>query len=198
MLLHRKVLAVLTSFILAKIYWKSLFSTTSILSLTAFYPMWSASKILSEHLKMHFTNIIQCVMEKEMAIHCLEKSMDKGPWQAAVQGVTKSQTRVSDYHSLPTQWSWTSNLWLEFVSCLYYLAVGQIISFHWASVPLCVMIDVIIVGFLGRVVVSRDNGCKAYSRCHVIKTLYISIININRFVWTLLIFDFNQLKDLAK
>ena len=197
MLLYRKVLAVLTSFILAKIYWKSLFSTTSILSLTAFYPMWSASKILSEHLKMHFTNIIQCMMEKEMAIHCLEKSMDKGgrlqsrgSQRVRHEWATIIRSQRSD-HGL-------RNLWLEFVSCLYYLAVGQIISFHWASVPLCVMIDVIIVGFLGWVVVSRGNGCKAYSRCHVIKMLYISIININRFVWTLLIFDFNQLKDLAK
>ena len=27
---------------------------------------------------------------------CLEKSMDRGAWQATVHGVTKSQTRLSD------------------------------------------------------------------------------------------------------
>ena len=135
MLLYRKVLAVLTSFILAKIYWKSLFSTTSILSLTAFYPMWSASKILSEHLKMHFTNIIQCVMEKEMVIHCLEKSMNKGPWQAAVHGVTKSRIWVSDYHSLPTQWSWTSEslTWVCFLSLLPSCWANYILSLGLSS-----------------------------------------------------------------
>ena len=31
---------------------------------------------------------------------CLENSMDKGTWQATVYGVGKSQTRLSDYHSL--------------------------------------------------------------------------------------------------
>ena len=29
---------------------------------------------------------------------CLENSMDRGAWQATVRGVTKSQTRLSDYH----------------------------------------------------------------------------------------------------
>ena len=28
--------------------------------------------------------------------HCLENSVDRGAWQAAVHGVTKSQTRLSD------------------------------------------------------------------------------------------------------
>ena len=31
---------------------------------------------------------------------CLENSRDKGAWQARVHGVTKSQTRLSDYRSL--------------------------------------------------------------------------------------------------
>ena len=36
--------------------------------------------------------------EKEMAIQhsCLEKSMDRGAWQATVYRVTKSQTQPSD------------------------------------------------------------------------------------------------------
>ena len=29
---------------------------------------------------------------------CLENSMDRGAWQAPVHGVTKSQTRLSDWH----------------------------------------------------------------------------------------------------
>ena len=31
---------------------------------------------------------------------CLENSMDRGAWQTIVLGVPKSQTRLSDYHSL--------------------------------------------------------------------------------------------------
>ena len=31
---------------------------------------------------------------------CLENSVDRGAWQAIVHGVTKSQTQLSDYHSL--------------------------------------------------------------------------------------------------
>ena len=29
---------------------------------------------------------------------CLQNPMDRGAWQATVHGVTKSQTRLSDYH----------------------------------------------------------------------------------------------------
>ena len=29
---------------------------------------------------------------------CLENSMDRGAWRATVHGVTKSQTRLSDFH----------------------------------------------------------------------------------------------------
>ena len=40
-------------------------------------------------------------LEKEMAIQysCLENSMGRGAWQAAVHGLTKSWTQLSDYHS---------------------------------------------------------------------------------------------------
>ena len=31
---------------------------------------------------------------------CLENSMDRGAWQATVHAVAKSQTRLSDFHSL--------------------------------------------------------------------------------------------------
>ena len=38
-------------------------------------------------------------LEKEMAIHsCLENPMDRGAWWATVHGVTKSQTRLNDFH----------------------------------------------------------------------------------------------------
>ena len=39
-------------------------------------------------------------LEKAMATHssCLENSMDRGAWQTAIHGVTKSQIRLSDFH----------------------------------------------------------------------------------------------------
>ena len=38
-------------------------------------------------------------LEKAMATHssCLENSMDRGAWQTAIHGVTKSQIRLSDF-----------------------------------------------------------------------------------------------------
>ena len=33
---------------------------------------------------------------------CLENPMDRGPWQATVYGITKSQTQPSDFHFLMT------------------------------------------------------------------------------------------------
>ena len=41
---------------------------------------------------------------------CLENSMDRGAWQATVHGVTKSWTRLSDYHT-------------HFISTFYYQAM---------------------------------------------------------------------------
>ena len=37
----------------------------------------------------------------------LEKSMDRGAWQATVQGIAKSRTRLSDFHIL---WQFMSSL----------------------------------------------------------------------------------------
>ena len=41
------------------------------------------------------------LLEKAVAPHsstlCLENPMDRGAWRAAVHGVTKSQTRLSDF-----------------------------------------------------------------------------------------------------
>ena len=34
---------------------------------------------------------------------CLENSMDRGPWWVTVHGVTKSQTRLSDFHFFQTE-----------------------------------------------------------------------------------------------
>ena len=34
---------------------------------------------------------------------CLENSMDRGAWKAIVQGVTKSQTRLSGFHFTHTR-----------------------------------------------------------------------------------------------
>ena len=36
-------------------------------------------------------------MAPPLECSCLENPMDKGAWKAAVHGVTKSQTRVSDF-----------------------------------------------------------------------------------------------------
>ena len=41
-------------------------------------------------------------LEKGMATHSsiLENPMDRGPWQATVHGITKSQTQLNNYHTL--------------------------------------------------------------------------------------------------
>ena len=42
-------------------------------------------------------------LEKEMATtpySCLENPMDRGDWGATVHGIAKSQTRLSNFHSL--------------------------------------------------------------------------------------------------
>ena len=36
--------------------------------------------------------------------YCLENPMDRGAWQAAVYGVAKSRTRLSDFPSLDLKW----------------------------------------------------------------------------------------------
>ena len=36
---------------------------------------------------------------------CLENSMDREDWQAKVHGVTKSQTRLSNFHFILHLWS---------------------------------------------------------------------------------------------
>ena len=45
------------------------------------------------------------LLEKEVATHssnsCLENSMDGGAWCAIVRGVTKSQTRLSNFTDSP-------------------------------------------------------------------------------------------------
>ena len=37
---------------------------------------------------------------KSLQYSCLENPIDRGAWQATVHGVTKSQTRLSDSHTL--------------------------------------------------------------------------------------------------
>ena len=41
----------------------------------------------------------------------LENSMDRGAWQATVQGVTKSQTRLSDFHFHISIWEYFYSSW---------------------------------------------------------------------------------------
>ena len=47
---------------------------------------------------------------------CLENSMERGAWQATVHGVTKSRTRLSDFHFFTFRWltgikfSWAPHL----------------------------------------------------------------------------------------
>ena len=63
-------------------------------------------------------------LEKGMATHskyfCLENPMDRGSWQATVHGVTKSQTRLSSWHS---QW--------HFSNCTH-ICVTDIYIYIWS------------------------------------------------------------------
>ena len=69
---------------------------------------------------------------------CLENPIDRGAWWATVHGVTKSQTRLSDFHSL------THSLWAQNLSKLpgsFYLQLElqatmlQKTSIHFRYLP---------------------------------------------------------------
>ena len=54
--------------------------------------------------------------------------MDRGPWQATVHGVAKSQTRLSDCHTGPM--SSHTQLGIDLHLCVYYFPVCPVIAFH--------------------------------------------------------------------
>ena len=47
---------------------------------------------------------------------CLENSMDRGAWQATVHGVTKSQTRLSNWHTHYLSSAFPFVCWILFLS----------------------------------------------------------------------------------
>ena len=53
---------------------------------------------------------------------CLDNAKDKGVWWATVQGVTKSQTKLSDYYSLSIGCTDSTNIWNERGSLLLQAA----------------------------------------------------------------------------
>ena len=74
-------------------------------------------------------------LEKEMATHCsiscLENSMDRGAWQATVQGVTKSQTTE---HAHATVFHCVHNT--------SYLSVHLLMDTEVASVSCCLVLAI--------------------------------------------------------
>ena len=53
--------------------------------------------------KFHIYVLVYCIREGDgtpLQYSCLENPMDRGAWQAAVYGVAKSRTRLSDFTSL--------------------------------------------------------------------------------------------------
>ena len=59
---------------------------------------------------VHFSVFLPCFSREgngtPLQYSCLENPMDGGAWRAAVHGVAKSQTRLSDSLSLPTFMHW--------------------------------------------------------------------------------------------
>ena len=53
---------------------------------------------------------------------CLDNAKDNGVWWATVQGVTKTQIRLSDYHSLSIGYTDSTNIWDERGSLLLPVA----------------------------------------------------------------------------
>ena len=63
---------------------------------------------------------------------CLENSMDRGAWRATVHGVAKSQTRLSNFTSLPLLLLLkpTALGSSSFILPLQYLSCAHVCSFH--------------------------------------------------------------------
>ena len=61
---------------------------------------------------------------------CLENPMDRGAWWAAVHGVAKSQTPLSDFHSIRKDWKekkqWVVYLSLSFSVIIVVFGAWQI------------------------------------------------------------------------
>ena len=64
------------------------------------------SKMLHSNIHLKYSLLLigfqELLSEKALQYSCLENPMDGGAWQAAVHGVAKSQTRLSDLLSLFT------------------------------------------------------------------------------------------------
>ena len=66
-------------------------------NLPAMRETWVPSLGREDHLKKGITRLVLLVL-LELQSSCLENSMDRGGWGATVHSVTKSQTRLSDWH----------------------------------------------------------------------------------------------------
>ena len=64
---------------------------------------------------------------------CLENSMDRGAWQAAVHGVTKRRLRLS--------YGAHTHVWRESMDNLFYLSISKyvflLIRLHWVLAAAC-------------------------------------------------------------
>ena len=63
------------------------------------YPPWGRKESDTTE-RLHFYVLLSCIGEGKgnpLQYSCLENPMDGGAWQAIVHGVTKSQTRLSDF-----------------------------------------------------------------------------------------------------
>ena len=116
---------------MSRILWHYSCRDFSCLALSVIIPFQHIS-----HYIMYFVNLnLLKILENPLQYSCLENSMDRGAWQATVPVVTKSQTQLSDYHSLRV--FLPASIWPSTASSSIYLPKSSYLHLYFISIAVC-------------------------------------------------------------